>query len=319
MVPRFVTLTLNPAVDRSAKVSGLIPSEKLRCTGERLDPGGGGINVARMLKRLGADVVAVFAAGGPSGQLLSQMLNSEALAFQMLSVAGNTRENFSVWDTAKGNQYRFVFPGASLSPDEIEKACSSAVELAGPGGWLVASGSLPPGASVDSYMLLAKKAAAQSIKLALDCAGKALVSALGRHVELVKLNERELADIAGAPVFDRSRAIAAAGQLLETGVRMVAVTRGPRGALLVTPEGAWEASAPPVRALSTVGAGDCFLAVLVWHLAQGHPQMDALRAAVAGGSAALLAEGTSLALPQDIDRLAPQVSVSGQLPLARDA
>ncbi|MFO1247886.1 MAG: hypothetical protein U1E93_06645 [Alphaproteobacteria bacterium] len=68
-----------------------------------------------------ADVVAVFAAGGPSGQLLSQMLNSEALAFQMLNVAGNTRENFSVWDTAKGNQYRFVFPGASLSPDEIEK------------------------------------------------------------------------------------------------------------------------------------------------------------------------------------------------------
>jgi 6-phosphofructokinase 2 len=90
---------------------------------------------------------------------------------------------------------------------------------------------------------------------------------------------------------------------------MVAITRGPRGALVVTDDGAWEASAPPVAALSTVGAGDTFLAVLVWRLAGGQSIADALRAAVAAGSAALLTDGTGLAQPQDIDRLLPMVTV----------
>lgn len=304
-----MTLTLNPAVDRSATVHGLIPSEKLRCQDEHIHPGGGGINVARMLKRLGADLVAVFPAAGPTGFLLTELAEADGISCEMIPVAGQTRENFSIRDTVSGSQYRFVFPGPATSSADIEKCCNRALSLAPAGAYLIASGSLPPGASPDTYASLARAAHARGIRLVVDCAGDALVQALGAGLDLVKVNEAELAGITGQPVHDREDCVAAAARLLETGARMVAVTRGAKGALLVTSRGAWEAAAPPVRALSTVGAGDSFLAGLVWSLASNQPEPEALRMGVAAGSAALLTEGTGLARLSDIARLSPAVAI----------
>ena len=308
-ISRIVTLTLNPAVDHSGNVNGLIPSEKLRCTGERIDPGGGGINVARVLTRFGADTVAIFPVGGLTGSQLLKLVEAEAIRFHTIPVSGATRENFSIHDTASGHQYRFVFPGAPLPAWYAEQCCNEVMRHIRPGGYLIASGSLPPATDPGIYGALAGSAYARGTKVVLDCGGQALRQALGTQLELVKVNRAELEDVTGKPVRDGQQCLAAARTLLASGTRMVAVTRGDAGAMLVSQDEAWEAAAPNVQCVSTVGAGDSFLAALVFSLAQHKSMGEALRMAVAAGSAALLTEGTGLCWMPDIENLVGQVQL----------
>lgn len=301
---RIVTLTLNPAVDRSGSVASLAPNHKLRCDDERLDPGGGGLNVARLLTRLGADVVAIFPAGGPTGDMLKELVEHEDVAFEAVDLPHATRENFNIRDAATGNQYRFIFPGPMLSADDISRCCTMALRQVSPGSYFIASGSLPPGAPENTYLMLAGQVAERGGKFVLDTSGPALVQALDPAVEILKVSESELRSISPAPIGDRDHCIAAARLLLLAGPKMIAVTRGERGAILVTDQDVWSVDVPSVQARTSVGAGDCFLAALVWALGQQEPMQEALRLAVAAGSAALLQPGTGLADPADVRRLA---------------
>lgn len=307
--PAIVTLTLNPAVDRSGKVHKLIPAEKLRCTDEHCHPGGGGINVARALSRLGAGTLAIFPAGGLTGALLQQLVREENVDFESIEIQGATRENINISDTADNNQYRFVFPGAVMTPADIERCGDLAINHLASGSYLVISGSLPPGAPPDTYARLVGRAASKGALVALDSSGEALRKSLGPALWLFKLNEAELEDLARARVDDRERCIHAARQLLMSGAHMAAITRGAKGALLVTKSDAWEARAPAVEVVSTVGAGDAFLATLLLALSRQKGPQEALRQAVAAGSATLLTEGTGLGRLQDIETLAGQVRV----------
>jgi len=304
-----MTLTLNPAVDRSGNVHGLAPSEKLRCTGDRTDPGGGGINVARVLTRLGADATAIFPTGGLAGDLLVKLIEADGIRFHAVPAPGETRESFSIKDTASGAQYRFVFPGAPLAHWYVEQCCYQALHSLHPDDYLIVSGSLPPGTSPGVYGMLAREACARGAQAVLDCSGEALRQALGPHLTLVKVNQAELEDVTGMATGSSDDCVAAARHLLGSGTRMVAVTRGSAGALLVSKEEAWDASAPAVQALSTVGAGDSFLAALVWSLAGKKNMGEALRLGVAAGSAALLTEGTGLCWLSDIHKLMNQVQL----------
>lgn len=306
-ISRIVTLTLNPAVDRSGNVSRLMASEKLRCTGERIDPGGGGINVARALTRFGAQTIAVFPIAGMTGNLLVKLVEAEGVRFHAVPMPGATRENFSIRDTASGAQYRFVFPGPPVAEWYIEQCLDHALRHVHPGSYLVASGSLPPDAAPDTYGLLAREVFSRGGKTVLDCGGRALRQALGPQIELVKVNQAELEELTGLSAQDRDHCVAAARHLLTSGTRMVAITRGGLGALLVSQDEAWEAAAPAVRCLSTVGAGGSFLAALVWSLAQNKGMEEALRMAVAAGSAALLTEGTGLCWLADIHKLMHEI------------
>src|SRR5690242_3250418 len=118
MTPSIVTLTMNPAVDLCTNVERLISGHKLRCDAVRHDAGGGGINVARVVRRLGGDPTAVFPAGGPMGQLLCALVDREAVRRECINVGGDTREDITVDERATGAQYRFVLPGPRLSPTE---------------------------------------------------------------------------------------------------------------------------------------------------------------------------------------------------------
>ena len=307
--PKIVTLTLNPAVDRSGKVHELVPGEKLRCVDEHCHPGGGGINVARVLSRFGTDAIAIFPAGGLTGALLKRMVQAEDVNFASIEVPGATRENVSIFNLADGAQYRFVFPGAEISCSDLQRCCDLALSQIVSGCYFVMSGSLPPGAPADTYASLTKRAADKGAHVVLDSSGEMLLRSLGPALNLCKLNEAELEQITGAPVYDRERCIAAARLLLTSGAGMAAITRGAKGALLVSLSDAWDARAPAVRPVSTVGAGDAFLATLVRALSRQHAPEDGLRDAVAAGSAALLTEGTGLTRPEDMNSLVPKVFV----------
>jgi 6-phosphofructokinase 2 len=280
----------------------------LRCRNHRRHPGGGGINVARVLKRLGCEAVAVFPAAGVTGQMLADQLSAEGVASIVVHTDGTTRENVTVDEEATGRQYRFVFPGPDASPKDTQACLDQAVEHLPSGGWLVASGSLAPGMPDDTYERLGASVRARQGRLVLDAAGLPMRKALP-HTFLLKLSEQELEQAVGAPVFDRGRCVAGARLLLHSGPQLIAVTRGESGALLVSRDFALTASAPPIVPKSTVGAGDSFLAALTWSLANRKMAADALGLAVAAGTAALLEPGTELASATEISRLAPMVTV----------
>jgi len=307
--PFIVTLTLNPAVDLSGDIEKLVPEHKLRCLNERRDPGGGGINVARVLRRLGTDPLAVFPVGGATGGRLEKLVAGESVRHAAIPTGGETRENVTVFETATGNQYRFLFAGPPLSTWDIRKCCDAALLSLTPNAWLVASGSLPPDSPADTYAVLARKATAAGARFALDASGEPLRQALSESIDLVKLNEAELQTHSNMSLPDTAACVAAARTVLACGSRMVAVTRAEKGALLISDSFAFEAVAPAVRPISTVGAGDSFLAALIWELARQSRPEDALRTAVAAGTAALMAPGTDLGRAEAIWRIRPNIQV----------
>lgn len=309
--PRILTFTPNPALDLSTSTDRVEPVRKLRCAAPRLDPGGGGINVARVLHRLGLEVRAVYPAGGPTGSRLTGLLAREGLDSLTIQIAGETRQSFTVADRHDGAEYRFVLPGPVLSAAEWQACLDLVFSGTAAGDLLVVSGSLPPGVDPEAMAALARRAGTAGLRLALDSSGPALAAALAAGVWLVKPSLRELADLLDRPLEARADRVAACRELVARGAaEIVALSLGEEGALLVTAGQALEARGLAVEAVSTVGAGDSFLAGLLHGLTGGAAPAEALRQAIAAGSAALLAPGTSLSRADDVRRLAPGVEVT---------
>jgi len=305
-----VTLTMNPALDVSSEVAAVEPMAKLRCSAPRVDPGGGGINVARVMRRLGEDAACVFPAGGATGQRLVALLRREGVHIVPVAIAEETREDFTVLERRSSQQYRFVMPGPSLSSMELA-TCLDAMHLEDicP-AFVVASGSLPPGTPPDFYADIARQAKARGRRLVLDTSGAALKAALGAGVYLVKPNLRELRELSGQPLDDEAAMLAAARAIIAGGgAEVVALSLAEKGARLITHDAAWSALAPAIVPVSTVGAGDSFVGALVHALATGAALPAALRQAVAAGTAALLSHGTELCKAEDMARLLPEIAV----------
>lgn len=307
---RILTLTMNPAVDVSTRTAKVEPTHKLRCGPATVHPGGGGINVARVVQRLGGEVRAVFPAGGLNGQVLCGLLDAEAVRSECVAIAGETRESFSVYEESSGLDWRFVLPGPALAAGEAQACLDRLDALVDDAGMVVASGSLPPGVPVDFYARLARVLAARKVRLVLDSSGPALAAALDAGVYLVKPSQHELQDLTGASLSNTAERLAACRGLIAAGrAEVVALSLGAEGALLVTRESAWQAPALPVEVASTIGAGDSFVGGLVQALQRGDAPDAAFRQAMAASAAALLSPGTALCRPQDVARLAPQVQV----------
>ncbi len=307
---RGVTLTLNPAVDVSTRAAAVVPTHKVRCGPAQFHPGGGGINVARVVHRLGGEVTAMFLAGGPAGDLLCRLLDREAVPRERIPIAQETRESFSVHDDGSGLDWRFVLPGPTVSAGEWQDCLSRAGLACRGSAFLGASGSLPPGVPDDFYGRLAHEATAAGVPLVLDTSGPALAAGLRAGVHLIKPSLRELQDVSGGPLATlQDRVDACRALIARKAAAVVALSLGAEGALLVTADGAWQAPALQVPVLSTIGAGDSFVGGLVASLAKGLAIDEAFRTAMAASAAALLAPGTVLCRPEDSQRLRPQVQV----------
>ncbi len=307
----IVTVTTNPAIDVSTSVDKVFPMHKLRCTDARRDPGGGGINVARVVQRLGGDVAAIYLAGGLTGQLLRRLVEREGIESVTIEISEETREDFTVLEQASGQQYRFVLPGPPVKEAEWHSCLEAVRQKTDAGGFIVASGSLPPGVPHDFYARLARLSKDQGCKMVLDTGGVAFAPALQEGVYLVKPNLRELQEFFRAPLVGEADWIDASRRLIDTGgAQVVALTLGHHGALVTTASSALRALALPIRAVSAVGAGDSFLGAMVWSLANSINLIEALRHAMAGGSAAVLNPGTELCHADDVHRLYPQVGVT---------
>lgn len=305
-MPTLLTLTPNPALDVSARTPQVRHTRKLRCDTVERHPGGGGINVARVLHRLGADVAACYTSGGTTGQLLTELLADEGLHCLPVAIPGHTRESFTVLEAQTGQEFRFVLPGPEL-PMSVCDALLAVLAQQRP-RWLVASGSLPPGAPPDFYAQAVRQAQAWEGKVVVDSSGQALREALQAGVFLAKPSLREFRELVGQPLASWDSLAQAARQWVAAGAAsLLAVSLGEQGAMLCSPEGTWYAPPLPVTVHSAVGAGDSFVAGLVDGLARGGSHRQAFAQAVACGTAALAHQGTGLARADDVQRLLPEV------------
>jgi 6-phosphofructokinase 2 len=300
----LATLTMNPTIDVSFEVDRVLHMEKMRGRDERHDPGGGGINVARVFVRLGGNARCVYLAGGAAGVALDSLLDLHQLVRTRISIGGETRVSVSVFETCTAHQYRFVTSGPTVEPAEWRQCLDELGQV--DCDYLVASGSLPRGVPDDFYAQVAATAAKRGIRFVLDSSGPGLAKGLaGGGVYLVKPSIGELRELTGEALPTEKEILAAASWIVELGrAENVAVTMGQEGALLVGASGVLRLPAVPVRkAASAVGAGDSFLAAMVHSLANGRDLEEAFRFGIAAGAAATLRPGTDLARPDDIQRL----------------
>ncbi|MGY6551338.1 MAG: 1-phosphofructokinase family hexose kinase [Erythrobacter sp.] len=307
---KIATLTLNPAIDGASTAQVVGHTSKVRTRDQRFDPGGGGINVARVLTRLGADVEALYLAGGVTGPMLDGLLGRAGIAHRSIPVAGDTRISFAVLEEQTGHEYRFVAQGPQITAEECA-SCLAEIE-AMTCDWLVLSGSLPLGMADDFYAILAARAQARGIAVVLDTSGAALKAGLGAGgLRLVKPSLGELEELTGRALTDQDAIIAAARALVDEGAaRSIAVTLGARGAVLVEAERTVFLPAIRVAAISAVGAGDSFVAAMTYGLAAGWDSERAFRYGLAAGAAAAMTPGTDLAHAEDIERLAGDITAT---------
>lgn len=300
----IITITMNPAVDKSTTAEKLIPEKKLRCTDLLIEAGGGGINVSKAIKKLGGESLALFPSGGANGKQLEQILLMENIKYKSIPIEAETRESFTVSELSTNAQYRFVVPGSKLSAEEIELCLSTISSLKPLPSMIVASGSLPPGVPDDFFARLAVMSKQKGIKLIVDTSGTPLRLAAQEGVYLLKPNLSELGSLVGTGYLQLDEVDDAALEVIEKGhCEIVVVSMGPLGAMLVTKESYEMVSAPTVKKLSTVGAGDSMVAGMAWMLEQGKSLSEVVHFGVACGTAATMNSGTQLFKPEDVYRL----------------
>ena len=309
---QIITLTMNPALDKSASVSNVIPEHKMRCGEPSWQPGGGGINVARVAHRLGAKPVAIFPLGGHTGELFMHLLAAEGIEMLPIPIGGAMRESLAIYEEATGQQYRFNFAGPELTASETASCINAVADALEVNSLLVLSGSLPLGLPSDFYKRLIESARQCGARVIVDSSGEALQSALEAGVYLIKPNLRELDIFAGRVLERAAEREAFVSELVNSGCcQAVAVSLGAAGVMLATQQGIDYIRAPIVPIRSKVGAGDSMVGGLVWSLAQGHALPDAVRYGVAAGAACVMTPGTELAYRDDVHRLVEIVKQRG--------
>jgi 6-phosphofructokinase 2 len=308
MCPRIATLTLNPAVDLACTAASVRPTHKTRTFEERFDPGGGGINVARVVHELGGDALALIMTGGVTGRLVEALLDEAGVRWQALPIRGRTRISVTVHDRQSRLEYRFVPEGPSVEQDEWNGALNILQEAEGE--WIVASGSLPRDVPADFYAQAAAIASRRGQKFVLDTSGSALRAAIGHGIELLKLSLSELEFLISRELHDLQSLEKEVALLIRSGAaRMIAVSLGRDGAILGTNEGVSRLPAVKVEECSAVGAGDSFLAGLVLGLARGVSDRDALALGIAAGAASVATYGTAQVRRADVETLCRKLCV----------
>ncbi|KLI62914.1 1-phosphofructokinase family hexose kinase [Aurantiacibacter marinus] len=305
----IAALTMNPAIDVAYSVEQLEHTRKLRADDASVDPGGGGINVARVLVRLGNNVRCFYPSGGAGGVAFDNLVDLHQLVKTRIPIAGSTRFSTAILERSSGHEFRFSSTGPELQEAEWQ-ACLDAIATM-KGDYLVASGSLPPGVPTDFYASVCRIAHEKGARFVLDTSGPPLKACIAQGgVFLAKPGRLEFEAMVGRPLADDKTLEAAAREIVDQGlVENLAVTMGEGGALLATREATLRLSAAEVEARSTVGAGDSFVAGMVHAFAIGSDAAEAFRYGVAAGAAAVLTPGTDLCRPADMERLLEHMPV----------
>ena len=300
----IVTLTLNPAIDKSSKVAHVIPDRKLYCEKPSFCPGGGGLNVARAIHKLGGRCEAYLVSGGPTGQILEHFLDKEGIKYHVVLTKDWTRENLIVLEEDTNQQFRFGMPGPLLLKSEWKACLDKITRLRPRPGFVIGSGSLPEGVPDDFYARLTRAFKKTNTKVILDISGRALKCAVGKGAFMIKMNLNELGSLVGHELKHEIEYHRAASSLINKGAcEILVVSLGAAGALLAKKGICKHLRAPLVQVKSVIGAGDSMVGGIVLGLTRGYGLEEAMLFGIAAGTAAVMTPGTGLSSRKDAEKL----------------
>jgi len=306
----ILTITLNPTVDFATSAKRVRAGHKVRCDEPLRDPGGGGVNVARAIHILGGEARAFAAIGGHMGHTLKGLLEQEGVQVHPFEIEGETRESMAVIERNSGKQYRFVMPGPHWEAAQVDAALLRICAVVPKDGYVVLSGSNPPGVPDDFPARLSRAIAGTGARLIVDTSTKALrllVSTPSEPPYMLRMDKSEAEELAEKALETIPELVAFAKTLVARGVAQVIVMAlGAKGSVLVTKDESWHAAAADVPVRSKVGAGDSFVGALTLALAQGDAPQFALQKGVAAASGAVMTDATRLCLRSEAEALVAQ-------------
>ena len=293
------TVTLNPALDKTVEIPGMALDTVNRITEMRTDPGGKGINVSKVIAKLGGDSRAVGILGGESGRTLEKLLENENFTTQFRFVEGQTRTNTDINE-----------PGLTVTDADLDALLNDLLAEVHAGDIVVLAGSLPKGAPQDTYRVWTSACKKAGARVFLDADGALLAEGLKAAPYLIKPNDDELSRLAGKKLETIEELTAEGQKLLESGIERVVISLGGRGALYLRKGSTIYAEGLKVPVGSTVGAGDSVVAALAYAESQDMSEEDAVRLSTATGAANVMCSGTQAAERSVIEELLPKVRFS---------
>ncbi|ATN36066.1 1-phosphofructokinase [Rhizobium sp. ACO-34A] len=296
---KILSIALNPAIDISSDADEVRHTHKTRTHNQRQHAGGGGINVARIIVELGGHCELLYLSGGATGELLETMLRPLGIQQHVMKIHDPVRVAYNVHELSTNLEYRFVPEGPLVSDAELAPVFD--LLETSDADYIVASGSLPRGVPMDTYLRMAEIAQRKGQRFVLDTSGEALRETLAScHVFLVKPSLGELEGLVGRKLDHESVGPAAQEVIHRGAAQYIAVTLGADGAVLVSADSITRVPAIKVTVQSAVGAGDSFVAGMTWSLSEGRDIVDAFRLGMAAGAAAVMTSGTELCRQADI-------------------
>lgn len=288
----ILTVTLNPAVDKTIKISNLKLGEVNRIDFFRLDAGGKGINVSKTIKQLGGKSIALGFIGGYNGEFIKKHLDKFEIENDFIKIPEETRLNTKIVDTVNNTYTDVNENGPEITSEELRKIKEKIISYMKEENLLVLSGSLPKGIPEDFYKELILEANKRSCKVILDAEGKKFTEAIKAAPYLIKPNIHELEKAFEVNIEDEKKLIEISKQILEYGVKYVVVSRGHEGSVMISKDKIIKAKGIKVKVGSTVGAGDSMVGALALSIEQGRSMEEALKLAAATGTANVTTEGT---------------------------
>lgn len=302
------TVTLNPALDKTVEIPGLAIDTVNRITAMRTDPGGKGINVSKVIAKLGGSSVILALLGGGTGRAIAGALDEMGLRCELQFAEGETRTNLKVIDPVNHTNTDINEPGIEVTSEQLDQLLSRLLQLLQPGDIVALSGSLPKGAPGDTYQRWVRCCKEAGAKVFLDADGPLLADGIRACPYLVKPNNDELSRLVGRPLETVEELAEAAKTLLASGIEKVVVSMGGRGALYVTRDAVIHADGLKVPVGSTVGAGDSVVAALAVAEANHLTLEEAVRLSTATGAANVMCSGSQAAEYSVIESLMPKVT-----------
>lgn len=302
----ITTVTLNPMLDKTVRVHGIVRGGITRATDTGMVVGGKGINVSRQLRMLGMETIAAGFAGGEIGTMLERLLDAEPLRHAFVRVAGMTREGVTYLDD-EGVMTGVFEPPHDVTPEEVGRLVAQCLEHGKESRWVACCGSSPAPAADDAYARIIRAMRACGVSTALDSYGTPLRTGMEALPDLVKVNRHEWE----STFDDRLDSEGAIVKLLRAqrarGIRVAILTDGAAPCYMAAGDQLWKAVAPQVHTVNATGSGDAMLAAILYGLEQHWEAGRCLMFGVAAGTANASVWEVASATRSAIDALVPQV------------
>lgn len=287
-----ITVTLNPALDKTLVVKDFAVGEVNRVQSARDDLGGKGINVSKVLKEFGVDSLALGFLGENLRKKFEKGLDEKGIKHRFVPIAKDTRTNIKLVDETNHTFTDINEPGGAVTQEEMDAFLEAYRESVQEKDLVVLSGNVGEGVPRDIYATLSRLAKEKGAMVVVDVEGDLMENALKEKPYAVKPNETELSSLVGRPLREAEEIIQAAREIQDTGVEKILVSMGADGSIYLTKEGTYRAQGLKVPVKSTVGAGDSMVAAIVYSILNEKDDIQTLALAQSAGAASVMLEGT---------------------------